>query len=54
MVLYAAQWDFFLPTNACFLKEKLGNEPGFGDNGKWVCGVDSLLQKRPCVVYSFG
>ena len=47
-------WDYFLPTNACPLKEKLGSEPGVGDNGKWICGIDTLLQKRPCIVYSFG
>jgi hypothetical protein len=31
--------------------EKLGK---MGDGGKWVCGVDTLLQRSGCVVYSFG
>jgi hypothetical protein len=31
--------------------EKLGK---MGDGGKWVCGVDTLLQRPGCVVYSFG
>jgi hypothetical protein len=31
--------------------EKLGN---LGDGGKWLCGVDDLLQRPGCVVYSFG
>ena len=31
--------------------EKVGS---MGDGGKWVCGVDTLLQKPGCVVYSFG
>jgi hypothetical protein len=31
--------------------EKLGN---MGDGGKWVCGVENLLQRPDCVVYSFG
>ena len=47
-------WDYFPSTNACPLAEKLGMTPGFGDSGKWVCGVETLLQKKPCVVYSFG
>ena len=29
-------------------------QAGLGDGGKWVCGVRTLLQQRPCVVYSFG
>ncbi len=31
-----------------------GLQGGLGDGGKWVCGVRTLLQQKPCVVYSFG
>ena len=31
--------------------EKVGS---MSDGGKWVCGVDSFLQRPSCVVYSFG
>jgi Methyltransferase domain len=27
---------------------------GDGDNGKWVCGVRTLLQRPGCIVYSVG
>lgn len=27
---------------------------GDGDNGKWLCGVRSLLQRPGCIVYSVG
>ena len=40
--------------NGCPAKEKLGVVPRLGDNGKWTCGVQSLLQREGCVVYSFG
>ena len=47
-------WDFFLPTYNCPLKEKVGIVPAEGDNGKWLCGVRTLLQRPGCLVYSFG
>lgn len=47
-------WDYFLPAYNCPLKEKIGIDPILGDNGKWLCGVRTLLQKPGCVVYSFG
>ena len=31
--------------------EKVGR---LSDGGKWVCGVDTLLQRPGCVIYSFG
>ena len=31
--------------------EKIGS---LSDGGKWVCGMDTLLQRPGCVVYSFG
>ncbi len=55
--------SFHSPTNALWVDpfrdiyrcpavmEKLGK---LSDGGKWVCGVDSFLQRPGCVVYSFG
>lgn len=48
------RWDYFMPVYNCATQEKLGIVPRFGDNGKWTCGVRTLLQKEGCVVYSFG
>lgn len=36
------------------MKQKLGSESRTGDHGKWVCGVQTLLQRPGCVVYSIG
>lgn len=47
-------WDYFLPAYNCPLKEKIGIDRQLGDNGKWLCGVRTLLKKDHCVVYSFG
>ena len=47
-------WDYFLPAYNCPLKEKIGIDPILGDNGKWLCGVRTLLQRPGCVIYSFG
>ena len=33
------------------ITEKVG---ALSDGGKWVCGVDTLLQRPDCVIYSFG
>lgn len=45
-------WDFFPPAFQCpHLVERVGS-PGVG--GKWVCGLDRLVSKRDCVIYSFG
>jgi hypothetical protein len=43
-----------MPVYNCPLKEKVGVVPRLGDNGKWLCGVRTLLQREGCVVYSFG
>ena len=48
------RWDYFMPVYNCATQEKLGIVPRLGDNGKWTCGVRSLLQKEGCIVYSFG
>ena len=47
-------WDYWLPAYNCPLKEKIGIDPILGDNGKWLCGVRTLLQRPGCVIYSFG
>ena len=33
---------------------QVGIRHGVGDNGKWVCGLRTLLKRSPCIVYSFG
>ncbi len=33
---------------------QVGIQHGHGDNGKWVCGLRTLLRRSACVVYSFG
>lgn len=43
--------DPFRDYYNCPTSEKVGR---FGDGGKWVCGVDTLLHRPGCVVYSFG
>jgi len=47
-------WDFFPPVYNCPLREKVGVQANNADGGKWVCGLRTLLQRTPCVVYSFG
>ena len=58
-----AHSSFHSPTNALWVDpfrdiyrcpavmEKVGK---LSDGGKWVCGVDTFLQRPGCVVYSFG
>ena len=53
-LLVLRRWDYFMPVYNCATQEKLGIVPRLGDNGKWTCGVRSLLQREGCVVYSFG
>ena len=33
---------------------QVGELPKNGDGGKWVCGLRTLLQRKECVIYSFG
>ncbi len=54
LIVLVAVWDYFLPAYNCHLKEKVGIVPAEGDNGKWLCGVRTLLQRPGCLVYSFG
>ena len=42
---------FVVFTGALAPWKKIG---GMSDGGKWVCGVDTLLQRSGCVVYSIG
>lgn len=45
-------WDFFLPSFNCPHRvERVGV---MGDGGKWVCGLERIIHKRKCVMYSFG
>lgn len=47
-------WDFFPRNYNCPLKERFGRQARIGDGGKWECGVETLLQRQGCMVYSFG
>lgn len=45
-------WDFFPAAFNCpHTVERIGN---LGVGGKWVCGLDRLVDKKDCIVYSFG
>ncbi|EGO25988.1 hypothetical protein SERLADRAFT_388764 [Serpula lacrymans var. lacrymans S7.9] len=45
-------WDFFLPSFRCPHKvERVGI---MGDGGKWTCGLERVIPKKNCVMYSFG
>ncbi|KAH7888957.1 methyltransferase domain-containing protein [Phlebopus sp. FC_14] len=45
-------WDFFLPSYRCPHRvERIGI---MGDGGKWVCGLECIVPKKKCVIYSFG
>ncbi|KAI6037542.1 methyltransferase domain-containing protein [Pisolithus marmoratus] len=45
-------WDFFLPSFNCPHRvERVGV---MGDGGKWVCGLERIIHKKECVMYSFG
>jgi hypothetical protein len=45
-------WDFVIPAFSCPHQR---NRYGIlGDGGKWVCGLEKVIQRPQCVVYSFG
>ncbi|KAI5118793.1 hypothetical protein M0805_005021 [Coniferiporia weirii] len=45
-------WDFIPAAFTCpHAVERIG---ALGDGGKWVCGLERVSRKRPCVVYSVG
>lgn len=47
-------WDIFSPFYNCPSQQRVGTPLRLFDGGKWLCGVQPLLQKPGCVVYSFG
>ncbi|KDQ55720.1 hypothetical protein JAAARDRAFT_159072 [Jaapia argillacea MUCL 33604] len=45
-------WDFFIPAFQCPHRvQRIGT---LGDGGKWMCGLDRVVKKPKCVIYSFG
>jgi hypothetical protein len=45
-------WDFFIPAYSCpFPVRRIGN---LGDGGKFVCGVEKVVERPGCVIYSLG
>jgi len=45
-------WDFFIPAFSCpFPVWRVGI---MGDGGKWVCGVERVINQKKCVIYSMG
>ncbi|KAF9227115.1 hypothetical protein BS17DRAFT_747348 [Gyrodon lividus] len=49
---YYTLWDFFLPSFRCPHRvERIGV---MGDGGKWICGLERVIPKNKCVMYSFG
>jgi len=44
-------WDWFTPDYNCPSLQRVGQ---LGDGGKWVCRIEELQKKKPCVIYSFG
>ncbi|KAG6380486.1 methyltransferase domain-containing protein [Boletus reticuloceps] len=45
-------WDFFLPYFRC--PHHIDRVGVMGDGGKWVCGLERIIPKKKCVMYSFG
>jgi len=45
-------WDFVIPAFSC--PHQLNRFGVLGDGGKWVCGMEKVLQRPDCIVYSFG
>lgn len=45
-------WDFFIPAYSCpFPVRRIGK---LGDGGKFVCGVERVVERPDCVIYSLG
>jgi hypothetical protein len=44
--------DFFLPAFPC--PHRVQRVGTLGDGGKWVCGLERLIRKPKCVIYSIG
>jgi len=45
-------WDFFIPAFQC--PHRVQRVGTLGDGGKWVCGLERIVRKRKCVIYSIG
>lgn len=44
-------WDKFVPQFNCLSLNRIGNE---GDGGKFLCQIESLKDKKNCIIYSYG
>ncbi|KAJ7260910.1 methyltransferase domain-containing protein [Mycena haematopus] len=45
-------WDLFIPAFSCpFSATRVGT---MGDGGKWVCGLERVVQQPKCLIYSMG
>lgn len=49
---FYTMWDFFIPAFSCpFPVTRTGQ---LGDGGKFVCGLDRIIKRPNCIVYSLG
>ena len=49
---FYTMWDFFIPAFSCpFPVTRTGQ---LGDGGKFVCGLDKVIKRPDCIIYSLG
>jgi len=49
---FYTMWDFFIPAFSCpFPVSRTGQ---LGDGGKFVCGLDRIIKRPNCIIYSLG
>ena len=49
---FYTMWDFFIPAFSCpFPVTRAGQ---LGDGGKFVCGLDRVIKRPNCLIYSLG
>lgn len=49
---FYTMWDFFVPAFSCpFPVTRAGQ---LGDGGKFVCGLDRVIKRPNCIIYSLG
>ncbi len=49
---FYTMWDFFIPAFSCpFPVTRTGQ---LGDGGKFVCGLDRVIKRPDCLIYSLG
>jgi hypothetical protein len=49
---FYTMWDFFIPAFTCpFPVTRTGQ---LGDGGKFVCGLDRIIKRPNCIIYSLG